>query len=119
MGNIHVTVNLSYPGSNIEFEDIFVIDMVSMNSMAPGNKLKAIGFKPYGKVNYNLDNEEIVTYEFTLAEIRFMGDYTGGRVILGPDDCEPILGLTALESVGITIDPANRTLKRLPAIPLK
>jgi hypothetical protein len=32
---------------------------------------------------------------------------------------EPLLGVTALASVGITIDPANRTLKRLPAVPLK
>jgi hypothetical protein len=29
------------------------------------------------------------------------------------------MGVTALESVGISIDPATRTLKRLPAIPLK
>ena len=48
-----------------------------------------------------------------------MGEVTAGRVIFGPDDAEPLLGATALESVGITIDPANRTLKRLPAIPLK
>ncbi len=32
---------------------------------------------------------------------------------------EPILGVTDLESVGITIDTTNQTLKRLPAIPLK
>jgi hypothetical protein len=30
-----------------------------------------------------------------------------------------IFGVTALESVGVVIDPANRTLKRLPAISLK
>jgi len=48
-----------------------------------------------------------------------MREITVGRVIFGPDDAEPILGVTALESVGITIDPATRTLKRLPAIPLK
>lgn len=48
-----------------------------------------------------------------------MGEVTAGRVIFGPDQAEPILGVTALESVGITIDPATRTLKRLPAIPLK
>ncbi len=29
------------------------------------------------------------------------------------------MGVTALESVGILVDPANRILKRLPAIPLK
>lgn len=48
-----------------------------------------------------------------------MGEVTAGRIIFGPDNAEPLLGVTALESVGITIDPANRTLKRLPAIPLK
>jgi hypothetical protein len=58
-------------------------------------------------------------YAFGLVEIRFMGEITAGRVIFGPDDVEPLLGVTALESVGITVDPANRTLKRLPAIPLK
>lgn len=48
-----------------------------------------------------------------------MDEITAGRVIFGPDNAEPILRVTALESVGITIDLASRTLKRLPAIPLK
>ena len=47
------------------------------------------------------------------------GAITAGRVIFGPDDVEPILGVTALESAGITVDPTNQTLRRLPAIPLK
>jgi hypothetical protein len=53
------------------------------------------------------------------VDIAFMGDITAGRVIFGPDDAESLLGVTALESVGIVVDPTNRTLKRLPAIPLK
>ena len=52
-------------------------------------------------------------------QIEFMGEVTAGLVIFGPDDCEPLLGVTAVESVGIVIDPTNKTLKRLPAIPLK
>ena len=32
-------------------------------------------------------------------------------MIFGPDDVEPLPGITALESVGIVVDPANRTLK--------
>ncbi|MBM4044828.1 MAG: clan AA aspartic protease, partial [Planctomycetes bacterium] len=35
------------------------------------------------------------------------------------DDAEPILGATALESVGIQVDPRTQRLKRLPATPLK
>ena len=70
-------------------------------------------------MSYELANGEVQEYPFGLAQIEFMGDVTAGRVIFGPEGIEPLLGVTALESVGITIDPANRTLKRLPAIPLK
>jgi hypothetical protein len=48
-----------------------------------------------------------------------MGEVTAGRIIFGPEGVEPILGVTALESVGVTLDPATHTLKRLPAVPLK
>ena len=57
--------------------------------------------------------------DFGLAEIEFMGEVTSGRIIFGPDDCEPLLGVTALESVGIIVEPATQKLKRMPAIPLK
>lgn len=35
------------------------------------------------------------------------------------EDAEPILGVTALESAGILVDPVKQILKRMPAIPLK
>ena len=68
---------------------------------------------------YELADGTIQEYPFGLVEIAFMGEITAGRVIFGPDNAEPLLGVTALESVGITVDPTNRTLKRRPAIPLK
>ena len=48
-----------------------------------------------------------------------MGDFVGGTIIYGEQDVEPILGVTALESVGIEVDPQNQRLKRLPAVRLK
>ena len=39
--------------------------------------------------------------------------------VFGADDAEPILGVAALESVGIEVDPRNQRLKRLPATRLK
>ena len=44
---------------------------------------------------------------------------TAGRVIFGPEGTEPLLGVIALQSVGIIVDPRTEKLKRLPAIPLK
>jgi hypothetical protein len=48
-----------------------------------------------------------------------MGEVVGATVIFGADDAEPLLGVTALESVGIEVDPQNQRLKRLPAVRLK
>ena len=78
-----------------------------------------MGLEPAGKTTYELANGKVEEYSFGLVQISFMGEVTAGRVIFGPNEVEPILGVTALESVGVTIDPATQTLKRLPAIPLK
>ena len=38
---------------------------------------------------------------------------------MSEEEVEPLLGVTALESVGIEVDPVNQQLKRLPAVRLK
>jgi clan AA aspartic protease len=120
MGLTHVTVRLrNLATANGGYEADFLVDTGTADSLAPRAELEKIGLKPIGKTVYELANGSVEEYEYGLAEITFMGDVTAGRIIFGPDDAEPLLGVTALESVGITIDPANRTLKRLPAIPLK
>ncbi|MEK6676263.1 MAG: retroviral-like aspartic protease family protein [Planctomycetota bacterium] len=120
MGLTHVTVSLKALGAaNGPFEAEFLVDTGATDSLAPGVELRKIGVKPVGKMAYELADGTLQEYQFGLVEITFMGEITAGRVIFGPDNAEPLLGVTALESVGITVDPANKTLKRLPAIPLK
>ena len=119
MGLTHVTVRVrNIAAANGGYESDFLVDTGATDSLAPSAELRK-AIQPIGKTVYELANGAVEEYEFGLAEISFMGEVTAGRVIFGPDDAEPLLGVTALESVGITIDPANRTLKRLPAIPLK
>jgi predicted aspartyl protease len=119
MGLTHVTVKLrSLSSRNGAYEAEFLVDRSATDSLVPAAELNRIGVRPLGTTAYKL-NGAIQECPFGLVEIAFMGEVTAGRVIFGPDDAEPLLGVTALESVGITIDPATRTLKRLPAIPLK
>ena len=120
MGRIHVTValkNLSPPTGTYEAD--FLVDTGATDSMAPAAELRKIGVEPEGTMGYELADGTVQKYQFGLVKIEFMGEVTAGRVIFGPDGAEPLLGVTALESVGITVDPANGTLKRLPAVPLK
>lgn len=119
MGLAHVTVRLrNVTKPNGGYEAAFLVDSAT-DSLAPGAELRKIGLAPIGKTVYELANGAVEEFEYGLVEITFMGEVTAGRIIFGPDNAEPLLGVTALESVGITIDPANRTLKRPPAIPLK
>lgn len=120
MGLIHIEVRLRSLGSaNGAYIERFLVDTGATDSLAPTSELQRIGVEPVGTTAYKLADATIHEYPFGLVEIVFMNEVTAGRVIFGPDNVEPILGVTALESVGITVDPANRTLKRLPAIPLK
>ncbi len=120
MGLTYVTVALSIPGSSgARYSTQFLVDTGATDTLAPAIELHKAGIRPIGKTVYELANGSVVEYEFGLAQIEFMGEVTAGRVIFGPDGSEPLLGVTALESVGILVDPAGKTLKRLPAIPLK
>lgn len=120
MGLTHVTVRIdAATAPNGAYEADFLVDTGATDSLVPASELRKIGLQPVGSTVYQLADGSVHEYEFGLARIQFMGEVTAGRVIFGPDGAEPILGVTALESVGITVDPANRTMKRLPAIPLK
>jgi hypothetical protein len=48
-----------------------------------------------------------------------MREVVAVNVIFGNDDVEPILGVTALASAGIELDPGNQRLKRKPAVRLE
>ena len=85
----------------------------------PGKYLYQIGLSPRGQRTYELADGTEVKLDITVAEVEFMGERVGVTVIFGKDNSEPILGVTALESVGIEVDPRTQRLKRLPAVRLK
>ncbi len=120
MGLIRVTVTLrATEKSRKKHEADFLVDSGATDSMASASKLERAGIRRRGRMAYELADGSTVEYDFGLAEIEFMGEVTSGRVIFGPEACEPLLAVTALESVGIVIDSASRQLTRLPAVPLK
>ena len=120
MGRTKVTVKLGNPAAPERiYEALFLVDTGATDCLAPGEELRKIGVREEGRMAYELAAGQVKEYGYGLARIEFMGEITAGRIVLGEPNVEPILGVTALESVGIMVDPANRTLKRLPTIPLK
>jgi len=120
MGLTHVTVALgNLGGDRPVYESEFLVDTGAIDCLAPACALREAGIRIEGNDIYERANGEIVEYPYGFARVTFMGAETVTRVVFGPDKCEPLLGVVALESTGIGVDPVTRSLRRMAAKPLK
>ena len=120
MGATYVTVTIRNPANpKKSWESLFLVDSGAIDSLVPKDHLEAIGLRPKAQRTYELADGSEVRMDITTGDIEFMGEIVGGTIIFGDTGTEPILGVTALESVGIEIDPRNQKLKRMPTVRLK
>ena len=120
MGATHVTVTIRNPAEpDRAWEGLFLVDTGATDCLVPRSCLEAIGLRPKGARVYELADGREIKMNITTADIEFMGEIVGGTILFGAENAEPLLGVTALESVGIEVDPSNQRLKRLPAVRLK
>ena len=98
---------------------VFLVDTGATDSLVPRQHLEAIGLEPEGQRTYVLADGSEVDMDVAVARIELMGEIVGATVLFGDENTEPLLGVTALESLGIEVDPLNQQLKKLPAVRLK
>ncbi len=120
MGAIHVTVTIRNPAEpDRAWDGLFLVDTGATDCLVPRQWLESIGLAPKGQRTYELADGSELRMDVTTADVEFMGEIVGATIIMGDIDAEPLLGVTALDSVGIEVDPRNQTLRQLPAIRLK
>ena len=120
MGVIHVDVAIrSMTEPDRVWEGKFLVDTGATDTLVPKQHLESIGLKPEAHRSYGLADGSELRFGIAGARIEFLGDFTYGAVVFGDEDAEPLLGVTALESVGIEIDPHNQTMKKLPAVRMR
>ena len=120
MGIINADVIISNPADrNKRWEGQFLVDTGATDSLVPRQYLEAIDIHPEAQRTYELADGSEIRMDVAIARIELMGEIVGGTVLFGDENTEPLLGVTALESLGIEIDPLNQRLKKLPAVRLK
>ena len=120
MGATYVDVTIRNPADpRRSWTGKFLVDTGAFDSLVPGQRLEEIGLRPKGSRNYVLANGDRITLDITTADLEFRGEIVGGTIVYEDEGAEPLLGVTALESGGLEVDPRNEDLKRLPAILLK
>ena len=120
MGATRVNVVMRNPAEPSRYwKGRFLVDTGAIDSLVPRPHLESIGLAPKGqRIHERADGSE-VTMDVTTGDIELMDEITAGLIIIGDADAEPRLGVTALESAGIEIDPQSQRLKKLPAVRLK
>ena len=116
MGTIHTTVAIRNPAEpHRVWEGSFLVDTGATDCMVPSQHLESIGLEPKDEREYTLADGTPIRGGITVAQVEMMGTFAGATIVFGEPDSEPLLGVTAMESIGIEVDPRNETLRKLPA----
>ena len=120
MGITQVTATVLNPmDSGRKWEGLFIVDTGAIDCVVPKQHLESIGLAVKGQREYTLADGSEILMQFTTGDLEFMGETVGVTIIMGAEDTAPLLGVTALESAGIEVDPRDQRLIRLPAVLLK
>src|SRR5690349_16068646 len=105
MGHVHVDAavsRLDQAGPAVWAR--FLVDTGALDCLLPASLLERAGIQPQHTSTYELANGELVQFAVAVARLEFMDTYAVCKIIFGPEDDEPILGVIALEFAGITVD---------------
>jgi predicted aspartyl protease len=119
MGITFVTarvINPARPKKAAAFE--MLVDSGAIYSVVPAKDLKKLGIKPDREERFTLGNGESVTRAVGNAFFEFQGKTGAAPVIFG-DEGVYLLGVTALESIGLMLDPIRRELIAAPMLLMK
>ncbi|MCL2775308.1 MAG: clan AA aspartic protease [Oscillospiraceae bacterium] len=120
MGFVYaVTEVTNIMGGEESYSMPFLVDTGATDTVIPANELEKLGIKREEKQNYELADGTVVSYDVGFALLKINGKKVAVNVIFGEEEVEPLLGVTALESAGFIVDPVNRTLRKVEAMPLK
>lgn len=90
-----------------------LVDSGAVYSVLPADELKSLGIAPTSSREFILANGETVQMRVGNAEYRYKGIIGAAPVVFGTRGVR-LLGATALEALGMILDPIRRELKPLP-----
>lgn len=94
----------------------FLVDSSALYSVVPAKVLKKLGIKPLTQETYSMVDGTQLVRKRGFALFRYGNRIGGADVIFGEVGDSVLLGATALESMGLSLDPLRRELRALPIL---
>ena len=95
----------------LEAEVELLADTGAIYSIIPSKMLESIKIERRGMRRMRLADGRIIQRHLGIAEIEVRGETAHSNVIFGEDEDASVLGVTALEELGLQVDPVTRELK--------
>jgi predicted aspartyl protease len=112
MGFVHVEVGVSNPSTpDVEERVEVLVDTGATRSVIPRVTLEKLGAKPIASSNFR-GFGGAVQRETGALLMRYDGAVASITVVFGEGDDPPIMGVTALESLGYEVDSVKGELRR-------
>lgn len=112
MGETYVSVTVRNPREpERAWQGEFLVDTGAMDCVVPRAQAEAIGIEQQGRRIYWLADGSECEFDYGVAQFEFMDEVVGGCILFGDAGSEPLLGLTALESTGMVVDPKRNELR--------
>jgi predicted aspartyl protease len=87
-----------------------MIDSGAVYSLVPAKTLSKLGISPYKTVDFILADGTKIVRQVGDAYFEYNGEGGSAPVIFGEKGDKPLLGATALESIGLVLNPFKREL---------
>ena len=114
MGYRYVRADVANPANLTVWEPVdFLVDTGALLCIVPRPALQRLGVVEQARRTFRLADGTKVQRAVGIAALRVQGQVTGADVIFGDPDDKPLLGVAALEQIGLAPDPATGQLKPL------
>ncbi len=112
MGLTSVKILIANPKSPERTKEVeLLVDTGAMYSMIPSKILRELEVEPEGTRTFTLASGEKIQRKVGGALYKLNGTLGHATVIFGEERDKPLLGVTALEEMGLEVDPVTKKLK--------
>ena len=112
MGYVRVNVKVRNPQQRIlEAEVELLADTGAIYSIIPSKMLESIKIERRSMRRMRLADGRVIERHLGIAEIEVRGETAHSNVLFGEDEDASVLGVTALEELGLQVDPVTGELK--------
>ena len=116
MGAFNAAFEIANMAGDRFVEVTALVDTGSTYTIIPAKHLIRLGVEVEGRRRFELADNSLVEYPVGQVRMRLEGQELVVLAVFAAEDSDPLLGVTALETFGLGVDPINQRLIPIPAL---